>query len=352
MGALRPRNGSTHVVVTGAPPKKPIVACITSKVCAKRSTRVKKLETPKPTPRRRSLSPKATTPTGSSPNGPTPNSPAIPSANSSRRRSVILSRMLPRPAFREPSDAALCAVGFESMIKENRNIVRMMVDSIIPQFEYFSALYNFDCDTTKGQARSVVLDYSKNDALPTVPPTHMMAITGNRRTPPSSPPHIKLYPVHSSILAVHCASLAIFPQPLPIEKPLTDKRQIRLPICYLPLPSPEMFPHLLVFLYTKDVSVLFKACLPAAPPMDDEATMLSFSRHLAQTYTRSTLVEHIQSVVGLWANACSLGVFDMRLWSAIDLMWSTLLNALEIVQKESSRREGAESTPVPVSPPA
>ncbi|KAK7042274.1 Clampless1 Clp1 protein [Favolaschia claudopus] len=135
-----------------------------------------------------------------------------------------------------------------------------------------------------------------NDHSDYPPPTHMLAIHG--RTTPDAPGtarrQVTLVPLHSVVLSLYCARLPkLTPSPSPPTYLSDDRTQ-------LVVPRAKVLP--------------------------------SFATHLAETYTAQALLRHINSVHGLWQNACVLGVLIDELWDMIDLAWEVLLTAMAISQ--------------------
>lgn len=166
-------------------------------------------------------------------------------------------------------------------------------------------------------------------------PSHMLAVY-SRQPSTSARRRVTLFPTHNIVLAVYCANLPHLP---PSEAPTPSKPgcPITIPVVPLCLPSPETFPQLSSFLYTKQTSHLLASLLPCpAPSIDPTAytsndpTLLQFTKKLAGTYTTQALLQHAMTVNGLWRNVCALGVDDIDLWSTMDLAWELLLTAMAI----------------------
>ncbi|KAJ7507360.1 hypothetical protein B0H11DRAFT_1705894 [Mycena galericulata] len=244
-----------------------------------------------------------------------------------------LPRELLRPEFQEVSKETLLTIEPDLGADE------------LPEIEYIQEIFE---DIGPGLLRavvSVVADPPK-DALPaeiaiTVndhsdypPPTHILAIHGraSKDTPGDARRQVTLIPAHSVVLALHCARL---PKLAPSTPSYTsaDRTQLVVPVQPLCLPSPATFSFLSTFLYTKRVDHLLKSLLPCPPPpkLDADRTLLpAFAARLAGTYTSQALLLHVNSVHGLWQNACVLGVFVDELWDTIDLAWEVLLTAMAI----------------------
>ncbi|KAJ7326251.1 hypothetical protein DFH08DRAFT_1027093 [Mycena albidolilacea] len=249
-----------------------------------------------------------------------------------------LPKDLLRPPFQEISTETLFSVEPE-----------LGVDA--PDIEYIRDVME---DIGTGLLRAVVSTVADppKDALPaeitiTVtdhsdfpPPTHMLAIHGRaaKEAPSTSRRQVTLVPAHSVVLALHCARLPkLTPSPSPPAYTSDSEgcNQLVVPVQPLCLPSPATFSLLSSFLYTKRADHLLKALLPCAPPPtldDDRSKLPAFAGRLAGTYTAQALLLHVNSVHGLWQNACVLGVYVDELWDAIDLAWEVLLTAMAISQ--------------------
>jgi len=169
---------------------------------------------------------------------------------------------------------------------------------------------------------------------------------------------VTLYGVHSIVLAAHCANLPVPPQPLPPPLYQQGQQTTYLKVWSLRLPSPETYPQLSTYLYTKQISTLMNTILPCPPPpsiinvsisesvvdsADEESTpqpvansevVWSYATYLAKTYTQSALMRYVHNVHGLWANACALGVFDSPLFDTIDVMWQAMTTALALATRD------------------
>ncbi|TFK52989.1 hypothetical protein OE88DRAFT_1656745 [Heliocybe sulcata] len=174
-------------------------------------------------------------------------------------------------------------------------------------------------------------------------PTHMFAVFGRqpfaKGAPKVNKQKVTLYPVHDIIFASHCAHLP----KLRTSKP--QKENVKLPVVPVCLPSPQTFPILSSYLYTKRVDILLSALLPAPPaslsgPLgltsvdetipDDffKAQKIAYAHQVSKTFTARALLQNAMVINGVWRNVCALGVFDDRLWSAMDFAWDACLTAL------------------------
>jgi len=170
-----------------------------------------------------------------------------------------------------------------------------------------------------------------NDAT-TILPTHMLAIFG--KPPPGGPRKVTLYPVHSLVLAAQCANLPKFPSALPVPLHERGQQEVEVPVFSICLPSPQSYPQLSRYLYTKQVDPMLRAFLPGPLPtafmVNRDRLLVSFASDLASTFTLQTLAKYAINLHGLWQNVCALGIFDDDLWDAIDVMWQVLLTSLAV----------------------
>lgn len=169
-------------------------------------------------------------------------------------------------------------------------------------------------------------------------PTHMLAVYG-RHVSAATKRRVTLFPIHSIILATHCANLPILP-PSNVTRPGAPGSTVSLPMVPLCIPAPDVFPQLSSFLYTKRIDLLLASLLPCSVPhplyRDDPTServlslLQQFSSRLATTYGTQGLLAHAMAVNGLWRNACALGIDDEKLWCGLDVAWEILITALAI----------------------
>jgi hypothetical protein len=139
-------------------------------------------------------------------------------------------------------------------------------------------------------------------------PTHMLAVYSSR--PTTSPRKVTLFPTHQLVLAAHCANLPALPASSATHHAGTSATVPVVPLC---LPSPEAFPLLQSYLYTKNTENLSNVLSPStSTPLDKVA-----------------LQRHMWLIHGLWADACALGVVDSSLYEVIQSSWSRLVAAVE-----------------------
>jgi hypothetical protein len=178
-------------------------------------------------------------------------------------------------------------------------------------------------------------------------PTHMMAIYSPETAGGAKKRKVTLVPGHSIILASHCAKLPPFSSSCPLPDDENNPQEMTIPIVPLCLPSPETYPHLSSFLYTKRTDLLLQSLLPDHPPNQlekDRVQLLSFATKLAEKFTPQLLLKHTMIVHGLWRDVCALGVFDDNLWDSMDLAWEVLLTAIAIGTGNAKAMVGSLST--------
>ncbi|KAF7969098.1 hypothetical protein HWV62_28356 [Athelia sp. TMB] len=169
-------------------------------------------------------------------------------------------------------------------------------------------------------------------------PTHMLAVYSRQSSHSPNPTRrVTLFPTHAIVMSLHCANLPALPVSRPREP--DSEGEMTVPVVPLCIPSPETFSPLSAYLYTKDAQHLLRALLPSGPatPPDilsldadpDSPEFAQFSGKLRATYTAPALLTHAMAINGLWRNVVALGIFDERLWEALDIAWAAVLDALE-----------------------
>ncbi|KAJ7594266.1 clampless1 Clp1 protein [Mycena floridula] len=262
---------------------------------------------------------------------------AEPSTSGITSTNVVLPKELGRPEYREVSKEALAAVAPDLASEDGPPLeaVRDMLAAWGPEMLRVLA------GTTAAPATDSLPDelaIMVSDMTSWEPPTHLMAIYGPKKVP-GQPTSVKLYPVHSIVLAANCARLP--PLSAPVDKPSSFPQsslrsscpqQLMARVQPLCLPSPQTYPQLSAYLYTKRISIICsEPFLPrCSQKFEPSQPSLSFAAELAQKYTGQSLLQHVSAIHGLWQNVCALGIFDDELWEAMDAIWSVLLTALAI----------------------
>lgn len=176
-------------------------------------------------------------------------------------------------------------------------------------------------------------------------PSHMLAVHSQPSktecgVPPARRSKVTLFPSHNIVLAAHCANLPALPVADPSAHHIPGK-PVTVPVVPLCIPEPELYTPLSVYLYTKRLDLLLQALLPTLPttPLNvysspEETTeeaqrqreaVIAFARRLAATYTPHALLHYAMRVNGFWRNVCALGIFESKLWAAMDFAWESLL---------------------------
>jgi hypothetical protein len=137
------------------------------------------------------------------------------------------------------------------------------------------------------------------DGSISLPPTNLLAVHSPRSSRGAAKTSVVLYPAHAVVLAATCANLP----PLP-SSASGDEKTRTLPVTPLCLPDATTFPVLLEFLYCHNKASFVSALLRPA----------GMDRRVAAS-----------RVLGLWRNACALGVCDESLWDAINVAWAAVV---------------------------
>ncbi|TFK31714.1 hypothetical protein BDQ12DRAFT_671646 [Crucibulum laeve] len=252
------------------------------------------------------------------------------SSSNDKNVQLLLPRTLERPDYCEVKQEALVAVD-PLFVDVNPSYLREQIREFGPTL--LAALGTVKPSPVKD---SLPKDLSLLIEDLATSPTHMLAVHGGAAPRSGAPKRRKvtLYPAHSIVFAAHCSKLPAFPpttSPTP-ENEESYPMQISVPVRPLCLPSPETYPQLASFLYTKQTIPLLNSLLPCPIPtnLDEEGQQQVYAKRLGMTYTVPVLLHNIAMVLGLWKNVCALGVFDHLLWDTMDQAWEILLNALAV----------------------
>ncbi|KAG5643516.1 hypothetical protein DXG03_000708 [Asterophora parasitica] len=168
-------------------------------------------------------------------------------------------------------------------------------------------------------------------------PTHVLAVTASKNPSEGA----MLFPVHSIVLATHCAHLP----PLSPSPPRPHSPSIQLPVLPLSMPSPPAFAILHSFMYHHRLDSVLKGLFPMPSgflqsvshdavrgALASGSTLHQLSSYLAQSASGNltTLMTHVAHVKELWQNMVALGVHDPELWDTLDLAWEVILGALNL----------------------
>lgn len=184
---------------------------------------------------------------------------------------------------------------------------------------------------------------SSSSQMPTFP-THLLAISSNSKSQPSTSDQLALIPTHSLVLAAHCSSL---PR-MPVSNPQPHGNTVTIPVLPLAVPSPAAFQTLHQYLYTHNLASLLSTLLPSLPHQflasisssAIHATLASGPKlhqlsshcvsHTQQGHPTQALMGNAQHITALWRNAIALGCHDKDLWDAMDLAWEIVLGSLNL----------------------
>ncbi|KAJ7450753.1 hypothetical protein FB451DRAFT_1342866 [Mycena latifolia] len=170
-------------------------------------------------------------------------------------------------------------------------------------------------------------------------PTHLLAVVG-----PFIPldAQVALIPVHSVVLAAHCASPLLGPPPAYV--PEDTPGVVVLPICRVVLPSTPAVSVLCTYMYTECLERLLAAVLPLPVPLPHSAVKATLGsdaeiRRLA-TYLVDAhpgldhLMGYSMHVRHGWQTACYMGMYHPPLWDALDLAWELVLASLNLAMNK------------------
>lgn len=238
---------------------------------------------------------------------------------------LSLPRTLPRPQTRQVESSAIEAINAKlsgvpieyvrDQIETRGRSLLAMVGATVPDRSF----------TTLPQTVDVIVRECVEDI-----PTHILAVHSSK-SPHGAKKTVHLYSVHNLVLAAHCANLPSLPISFPYQ-PDKPNTKVTLPLVPLCIPSPDTFPILQAYLYTKRADRLLAAFLPVPPAPSDridlETALQRLSRRLYEQYGTAALLRYVTVMHGVWANVVALGVFDAKLWGALDLAWKCLMDAL------------------------
>jgi hypothetical protein len=176
-----------------------------------------------------------------------------------------------------------------------------------------------------------------------ISPTHMLAVAG-----PSNRDKATLYPCHNLLFASQCAALPPMrssPTTTTTTEEDEDDSLRKLPIVPIYLPSPETFPIVREFIYTRACDRLLSTLLPIPssqlPPIASSAPHSSIlntlSIALVNSYSLPGLLERAKIIHGVWLNTCALGISDAELWKSLETAWTVLIDAVALSTGQSSK---------------
>ena len=164
---------------------------------------------------------------------------------------------------------------------------------------------------------------------PAILPTYCFAVYDGTQDGQSH-----LYPCHVLPVLTHCTTISR--SQLTTLPPTSNS----LPVIPLQLPSPEYFPILQDFMYTRSSCNLLSALLP--PNMLPSITNFKILIDIPVVSMRPmALLSLARKIHGTWGNVCSLGIADTELWQTLQLAWTILLKSMTQSNGRRSTRSNA-----------
>ncbi|KAG6909322.1 hypothetical protein DXG01_001121 [Tephrocybe rancida] len=253
---------------------------------------------------------------------------------------VQLPRTLARPHYAEVSRDAIAAVAPELAEVPAEYIRRGLRPRANEMLAGIAALAPSHMPSSMPRSRlppclSIPIR-TTSSSQPTYP-THILAITSSKN--PSD--MATMFPVHSLVLASHCAQL---PR-LPHSSHQPHSPTLQLPVLPLSIPSPAAFSVLHSYMYNHRLESVLKALFPMPSgflqSLSPEAvqgalasgpTLHQLSSYLCSSASGSpqALTSHAAHVKELWQTVVALGIHDPELWDTIDLAWEVILGAFNL----------------------
>ncbi|KIY74243.1 hypothetical protein CYLTODRAFT_433656 [Cylindrobasidium torrendii FP15055 ss-10] len=169
-------------------------------------------------------------------------------------------------------------------------------------------------------------------------PTHILAVTSSRSAPSDT---AMIFAVHGIVIASHCAQMRL---PQGYQQ---SGSTARLPVVHISPPSAHAFNILLDFMYTHRLDSVLRSLLPLPSSFCKDITHEGVK---STTHSRSTiyqlathlynhehgdvaaLMRHVGHCKDMWQDMISLGMSTPELWDTLDLAWTIVLGALNLVQ--------------------
>ena len=169
------------------------------------------------------------------------------------------------------------------------------------------------------------LDIVVNECVAASCPSHILGVYCEAPLDPPYLPSKILIATHSLILMANCSHLGPLPVSTPditraTATPYSSHKTVKLPVVPLNVPSPHTYPMLQEYLYSKNTDDLLAYLLPGEDfPLDIQ---------FVKSIDRVQLVLSASRVIGLWRNACALGVVNDDIWGIIAFVWIPVVGAL------------------------
>ncbi|KAF5384075.1 hypothetical protein D9615_003424 [Tricholomella constricta] len=253
---------------------------------------------------------------------------------------VQLPRTLARPPFVEVSRDAIIAASPELASVPVEYIRRGLRPRANEMLAGISALAPSHMPSSMPRSRlpsSLTIPLRTTSAAQPSYPTHILAVSSSKN--PSD--QAMMFPVHSLVLASHCAQL---PR-LPPSHQQPHSPTVHLPVLPLSIPSPAAFAVLHSFMYHHRLEAVLKALFPMPSgflqsvsheavlgALASGSTLHQLSSYLCASASGnlSTLTTHTAHVKELWQDMAALGLHDPELWDTLDLAWEVVLGALNL----------------------
>ena len=138
-----------------------------------------------------------------------------------------------------------------------------------------------------------------------------------------------LFPIHSIVFSSQCVNLPKLSSPKADESANTTELHLTtIPVVPLSIPSPQTFPQLAAYLYTRNSIGLLAFLLPLR--VAGSRSLWNIAHAMAEALTVHSLLTCAMTVNGIWQNVCALGVFDLCLWDVMDAAWEVIIASLSI----------------------
>lgn len=276
-------------------------------------------------------------------------------AGASAAQTLNLPRTLSRPAYIDPSPAAIAAAAPDlAQAGVPPAYIRAGLRAQAPQMQAgISAIPSSHLPRSLQKSQvPQVLPIPVRPSSSKMYPTHVLAISQTSSSRSSGNEQTHLFPVHALVVAAQCASVPRLP-PSSVSGGTAS-----LPVLPLALPSAQAFRLLHAFLYTHSAAALLQGLIPlpssfvsslAAQPESEEnpernvalestlaspQTLHALSQYLVSASSGENIVQalmaHAAHVKELWQDAVALGVHDPTLWAAMDLAWEVVLGAINL----------------------
>ncbi|KAK7438908.1 hypothetical protein VKT23_017835 [Stygiomarasmius scandens] len=269
----------------------------------------------------------------------TPNPPVSPT--------IQLPRKLARPEYAEVSSDAITAAAPELASVTPEYVRQLLRPKEAEMHAGLNALAPSHIPNSLPKSHlpshlTIPLRHVSSPVPPTYP-THALAVYSSRS---SSDSRALIIPVHSLVLAAHCARLPTLPKPFHYE----SSSRVQIPVIPVSLPSPHAFTIIRKFLYTHSLESVLKSLIPVPSNLQSlsretvRATMASHStlhqlaKYLCEAshYNMQTVTTHAAHVKDFWQDIVSLGIHDAALWDTLDLAWEIVLGALTASTKRAN----------------